>query len=751
MLGLSVFPLILAILQVFFPSSKGTVSESNLNSTSLKSSLNSCTFSIGLYENVNGNGWNGNYASLFVNSNPIFPYLTLDSGYGPVWYDFDVTENNPISVTYNPTGTNQYADTYVIKAGPLGSGANVYSSLPFFKNLTNSCSSTCTYTVNYYFNGNYQGPNSISVYINRLATVYQVSLSPTEFQKSFNFVASKNDLIQIPFYFDYAGGSSNNLGYGYTVSLGGVVVYIFQPSLTGPSTPANIVNYCTSNLFLTVSIPKLTNPWTSETIQVAVVPSIIPSSPIQTTLSLYCGSNVSSQNRLTSANNLDTFNFIIPNNFVGPCYFIATSLDLSAPHYSNSESVSILIPYPTVFTSPTTSGSVYGSAIPVIVSTTYPVPQNLTISFSCANPVILEYFNVTTGIETLYSPSSKAIGTCSFAVSSYPSELSPSSITFPINGTFSFVTPPSSPIQYISAGSSTPIALKYYPSGPTTFDTTTITLTCSQSLNSTSSYSLLNPSFKVPFNFYGSSCNFTAFTPSYSLNNSVAVVITQLLTFAQPPNGTEILIPKPISIKTITNPDIVSQSIALNLTCGTSWNSFNVTTNVATNYALYSSNSYGPCSLSVASAPVYLISKSSASFNLKYDAVITAPATIYIGQDFNVTITPTTPAIPTTSSLGLFCGGNQVQIWTSVPVGSQQTLKSSDKLNPSSSCNLKISNDPYFSSSFSSSISLKAVSVQFNTPAPGSTYLIPQSIPVLVSAVGNPSLSLQLNVSPDNF
>lgn len=126
------------------------------------------------------------------------------------------------------------------------------------------------------------------------------------------------------------------------------------------------------------------------------------------------------------------------------------------------------------------------------------------------------------------------------------------------------------------------------------------------------------------------------------------------------------------------------------------------------------------------------------------DLQISNPAAIYIGQFFNVTITPLggTPESPTVD-LSLSCLSFSsyiiVQTWPNVIIGSPQELQASVALHPAT-CYLSTPSNQYFYGAQSANFPLLNVPLQFAYPLEGSAFTFPESIPVLVNSAAVPNL-----------
>ncbi len=94
------------------------------DTTPVSESAPSNTLSINLNENINviwqvalidgyGDGWNGGYLTVFVNGTPVLDTITLVSGSGPAYFNFQVQDGDEIT-TYYYAGGWPYENYYAI-------------------------------------------------------------------------------------------------------------------------------------------------------------------------------------------------------------------------------------------------------------------------------------------------------------------------------------------------------------------------------------------------------------------------------------------------------------------------------------------------------------------------------------------------------------------------------------------------------------------------------------------------------------
>ncbi len=70
------------------------------------------TWNVSLVDSY-GDGWNGGTLTVFVNGSPVHSNITLPSGYGPLYFPFDVVNNDQITTDYT-AGSWSYENEYYI-------------------------------------------------------------------------------------------------------------------------------------------------------------------------------------------------------------------------------------------------------------------------------------------------------------------------------------------------------------------------------------------------------------------------------------------------------------------------------------------------------------------------------------------------------------------------------------------------------------------------------------------------------------
>ncbi len=102
-----------------------------------------CTHSICLYDTY-GDGWNGGSITVSVGGTNVVSAATLSSGSGPACFDFNVSDGEPISITYSE-GSWGYENYYQIYSSSNESGNTLYdsgsgSTPPSSQTVTADCS-----------------------------------------------------------------------------------------------------------------------------------------------------------------------------------------------------------------------------------------------------------------------------------------------------------------------------------------------------------------------------------------------------------------------------------------------------------------------------------------------------------------------------------------------------------------------------------------------------------------------------------
>lgn len=315
-------------------------------------------------------------------------------------------------------------------------------------------------------------------------------------------------------------------------------------------------------------------------------------------------------------------------------------------------------------------------------------------------------------------------------------------------GSVSITTPSSDPKARIAAGTSTTVTLSYSPSSSVV--QSTVTLTCPSTLETSVTFTGTTTSFDVPSTLYGDNCTFSVIANGYTSTNTVNVTITQPLTFTSPLNNSFITINNPISVAMSTGSVNASASVTLQFACTNYVTSIPTFTIITSSYLPYSYNSYpstayGPCTLSVSSAPDYMVYPSPLSISLKYSLSITNRSTMHIGQQFLVNVSSSVTPVVTTVTLNLVYSPTgsspiTVQSYSGIVINQQTTLLAPTNLSTGSGYTLQVAADANFNSATSSTFSAARVQLRFAQPPTGSTYVYPKAIPILINSANVPNI-----------
>lgn len=637
---------------------------------SLKSAATgTCTFSIQLYD-LAGNGWNGNTANVSVNGNLGLSSLTLSSGSKSDWFDFEVSNSSSISVNYFPLGVDYNQNSYALTFGPSGTGGNLYNSLPFLNRFPNKCKFMCPGSVKLLYNGGQRSTNNLSVFSDGYLIVNNLSLDDTESIKIANFDIWGGSVMQISFYFDYQGSTTGYFPYSYQIfnSYGGsgTMISQFQIGVNGPSTPANINNLCSKNLYLTISSPEITNsskPFFDNWLRILVTPSYEPNSLFQVNVTLTCGNQSLSQIQLSS---YSVF-FRIPDSFDQNCVFSASSNDPLVPKYADANYPVFLGYHSTIISPADESVFNYGQSIPLLVVTDNPDPVNITVILSCDDSEDL--FIVTTGILTMINSTTATAGSCFFyglATSDANTRRPTNYVDIIFRGSVSIIVPVSEPKLIIEAGSSTAVTLSFFPE--TVSNYVDMVLTCSSDLNTSDSTDESENNFDIPSDFYGNDCVFSIESDYYVSNNTVAITVLQPSTLSISLPTTSSYHPAGYPTQTLVIMDSLpafQYGITAELLCDSSTlpASVPLTTGITEN-TTFPYNLYGSCTISVSNLPSPLTSPQPVSFfitpSLVFGSLLSSTSLTY-GQAVTLLVESSDPSgAQYTASFSCFSGIFQV-------------------------------------------------------------------------------------------
>lgn len=272
----------------------------------------------------------------------------------------------------------------------------IYNSLPMLQTFNNPCSSpVCEFSIALARISCV--PVTVSIFVDGIATLFEAGFSGNDLLTSHNFNVTQNAVLQVLFDFPYDGGL---LPAGYTIfpqaNDQGIPILIFSNYLTGPQTPAAIPNYCgADDLHLVLSKPKYTIGQTQ--IDVAVVPSLLPSNQFPVELTLECDGGISiPQTRLSSTGSCQKFVFYLPAGDLITCYFVAAPVDPVADPYAQSQR-SYLYGIPVEFVLPF-ENVIYqqNEQLPILIDSYDKSVATGTVTILCGTAVDVQSF--TTGV-----------------------------------------------------------------------------------------------------------------------------------------------------------------------------------------------------------------------------------------------------------------------------------------------------------------------------------------------------------------
>lgn len=396
-----------------------------------------------------------------------------------------------------------------------------------------------------------------------------------------------------------------------------------------------------------------------------------------------------------------------------------------------------------------------GSFPIIVTSGSVPNPQGLVnVFFNCsANPVSSRNISINLNETVTFDYPLDAYGQCYLTVTT-PGYYPPTPKEVIIRFVLSYETLPS-PI-YVNQ----PFNITINSTGlPPSNLNTNLTLLCinpSQSytwpdLNFNEPYTLTIPTTLSPSNdcalaTFGGPELIPLFEPTHLYNVQ--------LEFLEPIGGqnfndSDVFIPLLVAAVNFTS---LQEEFNVSFVClqaGVESNDIPVTSWIEQNYT-YPVNSFGNCSVSISSAPPGFNSPPSVPFNINWPLKISAVSdSLFIGQTFEIEITPVLPALLANStSINLICDGQLNQTWTFVPFGQYVPLTLSTNLTNSTDCVLSsFSDNSYIIDANSNNFVLTKVSVIFDQPVINSTTTIPLSFPLNISTPLNTSINVDIEVS----
>ena len=289
---------------------------------------------------------------------------------------------------------------------------------------------------------------------------------------------------------------------------------------------------------------------------------------------------------------------------------------------------------------------------------------------------------------------------------------------------------------------------------PTIGVTFTTTIDCTVFPNITSTTTALNTLIDLPSTYYGSSCTTTVSAAGYD-SAQVTIIVTQQLSFSTPTSGAVVpLTTSSFPVRLATSGGNVFDNIDTSFQCSSSPGtviSSSIPANTDSSISV-SSDQIGSCTLTITSAPTYLVlpSPSSITFTLKYTlSFTTVPSTVYRGQNFTIEIDTILPASdPPSVTLNLICLTKIVSAtWNNVLINQPNNLILPTAV-PLDSCFFQVNSNDFYNQVNSSSVQVSKVPIKIDLPNSLIQYPIPSDVPLLVSTTINPvsgTVKLRLN------
>lgn len=311
-----------------------------------------------------------------------------------------------------------------------------------------------------------------------------------------------------------------------------------------------------------------------------------------------------------------------------------------------------------------------------------------------------------------------------------------------------------SPTTGSQSAAGTALSVSWTTSDSSTGNTFNATLDCPGFPTITSSTTSFSTSINVPATYYGSSCTTTVSAAGYD-SAQVTVIVTQQLSFSGPTSGAVVpLTTSSFPVKLVTSGGNVYDTIDTSFECSSSPGtviSSSIPANTNSSISV-SSDQIGSCTLTITSAPTYLVlpSPSSITFTLKYTlSFTTVPSTVYRGQNFTIEIDTMSPASdPPSVTLNLICLTNVTSAtWSNVLINQPNNL-TMPVVVFLETCFFRVNSDTTYTQAVSSSVQVSKVPVNIDLPGNLVQYPIPDDVPLLVSTTVSPvsgTVHLRLN------
>lgn len=199
----------------------------------------------------------------------------------------------------------------------------------------NDCLDECDYFI-VLFAGtetNWSSTNYCTIYLNGLPILSDIYITNDQRSQRFSFgtKVKSTDVITVERAFQFYGGMA------YGVYRGNVLMYMLGNNDSAPPDFQYITNYCGLNANLAV---RTTTQFSAPgTVIPVTIMKYIPESDFPVKIFLICGSQVQTLIR----NTMTPFDFLIPPNFSGNCYFYSSVVNYNSYLFLNSANLPIFV------------------------------------------------------------------------------------------------------------------------------------------------------------------------------------------------------------------------------------------------------------------------------------------------------------------------------------------------------------------------------------------------------------------------
>ena len=325
-------------------------------------------------------------ATILINDQPLAGSvnLTFPVSKGVFKYNFTVSKDDDIKVAYLYDYFTS-SNTFKVYAGMNGTGQQIIFSpiMLTLESIPNPCSTTtCTYYL-----AIYTTESSVvayfSIYVSGVAAIYDAPAPVKGSTTWYSFNVTQGDEIQLLSNFPYnEGGFFGFLNSIYDApSYSGTMIWSFTFAYKGLPAITQVPNFCGQNLKLNLSDINYTPG--QESIEIAVVPSFLASTQFPVNLKLVCNSQTLTQNRISSLNMTQKFDFNTSTIAdASGCYFIASASDTINNPYADSQK--LFIPIPVTYVLPSQI-EIYkqGGSLPVLLNTSDSSVTTATVTLNC--------------------------------------------------------------------------------------------------------------------------------------------------------------------------------------------------------------------------------------------------------------------------------------------------------------------------------------------------------------------------------